>query len=442
MFPVLPLRALITAFGSHGDVLPFIALGQALQQRGVDVVLQTNPFFGAAVAQAGLALLPAGTVDDYHRFFSQPVEGDPRRAMAQVAAELMDVLPATLADARRLVWPGRTVAIGGSLGFVHRLLADVDGLPCATVHLAPSVFRSSVDPPLLVPGMAAWRRMATPALNRLMWWLMDRGWNDRHFTHPVNAVRRQLGLAPIDRALGDWLHRVDVLLALFPAWFAPPPPDWPSRLQLAGFALQDGAAGAALPPAVAAFLDQGPPPVVFAPGTANGMAQDFFQQSVQACAQAGLRGLFVTHFARQLPTPLPPGLMQADYVPFGALLPRVAALVHHGGIGTVQQALRAGVPQLLRPVAYDQFDNADRVQRLGVGRVLLPGQYTAPVVAQTLQQLLADPALRLCGQALARRLVHAGDAVQVAADAVLAGCGPRLAVQPRDSASSPARRVM
>lgn len=440
---MLPLRALITAFGSHGDVLPFVALGQALQRRGVDVVLQTNPFFADLVTRAGLTLLPAGTVDDYRRFFNQPVEGDPRRAMAQVAAQLMDILPITHADARQQVWPGRTVAIGGSLGFVHRLLADTEGLPCATLHLAPSVFRSQVDPPLLVPGMAAWRGVAGPRLNRLMWWLMDRSWNDRHFTGPFNAVRRQLGLPPVQRVLGDWLHQVDVLLALFPAWFAPPPPDWPAHLQLPGFALQDGSQGDGLPPAVAAFVDQGPPPVVFAPGTANGMAQDFFRSSVQACVQGGLRGLFVTHFAHQLPMPLPAGLMHADYVPFGALLPRAAAFVHHGGIGTVQQALRAGVPQLVRPVAYDQFDNADRVRRLGAGRVLLPRHYTADAVASALRSLVSDASMRLGCQALATRVGAQADALQAAADAVLAVCRPHpAAVQPRDSASSAATPVM
>jgi rhamnosyltransferase subunit B len=42
-------------------------------------------------------------------------------------------------------------------------------------------------------------------------------------------------------------------------------------------------------------------------------------------------------------------------------------LVHHGGIGTTAQALRAGRPQLVIPMAHDQFDNAARVKRLGVG---------------------------------------------------------------------------
>jgi rhamnosyltransferase subunit B len=50
------------------------------------------------------------------------------------------------------------------------------------------------------------------------------------------------------------------------------------------------------------------------------------------------------------------------------LLPQVAALVHHGGIGTTAAALAAGIPQLIAPFAFDQFDNAARTVRLGVGQ--------------------------------------------------------------------------
>ena len=44
-------------------------------------------------------------------------------------------------------------------------------------------------------------------------------------------------------------------------------------------------------------------------------------------------------------------------------------MVHHGGIGTCAQALRAGIPQLVLPWGVDQFDNALRLKKLGVARV-------------------------------------------------------------------------
>ena len=77
-----------------------------------------------------------------------------------------------------------------------------------------------------------------------------------------------------------------------------------------------------------------------------------------------------------------------DYVPFSQVLPRAAALVHHGGIGTCAQGLAAGVPQMVMPLAHDQPDNADRLRRLGVSRTVMPKRFHGPALAATLDDLL------------------------------------------------------
>ena len=64
--------------------------------------------------------------------------------------------------------------------------------------------------------------------------------------------------------------------------------------------------------------------------------------------------------------------MQVNYASFDLLLPKLAALIHHGGIGTSAQCLAAGIPQLITPWAHDQFDNASRLRRLGVARSIAP----------------------------------------------------------------------
>jgi UDP:flavonoid glycosyltransferase YjiC (YdhE family) len=93
----------------------------------------------------------------------------------------------------------------------------------------------------------------------------------------------------------------------------------------------------------------------------------------------------------------------SDYAPFSAVLPRAAALVHHGGIGTSAQALAAGRPQLVMPMTFDQPDNAARLQRLGVGRSLPPERFRGAAVARELGALLESAAVtRRCAD-IARR---------------------------------------
>ena len=110
-----------------------------------------------------------------------------------------------------------------------------------------------------------------------------------------------------------------------------------------------------------------------------------------------------------------PGVVHREYVPLGMLLPRAAALVHHGGIGTAAAALEAGVPQLVTPFAHDQFDNAARLCRLGVAASLRRLQ--AEPIAAALDRLLSSEMVR----ARCREL-----AAQVRSDAPIAKAAETL----------------
>ena len=119
----------------------------------------------------------------------------------------------------------------------------------------------------------------------------------------------------------------------------------------------------------------------------------------------GLRALFLTGDASQLPATLPPAIRHVDYAPFSLLLPRVRAIVHHGGVGTLAQVLRAGVPQLVVPQAYDQFDNASRLVGLGVAHALFPREDgSRGALHDALRALLADDALPAACTATAARM--------------------------------------
>src|SRR5262249_39414224 len=157
------------------------------------------------------------------------------------------------------------------------------------------------------------------------------------------------------------------VLAMFPDWYAPPQVDWPKPLMQADFPLWNHNSDAPLPVDVQAFLDAGEPPLVFTPGSANMHGQKFFKAAVEACQQLGRRGILLTQFAEQIPAQLPDAVRHVKYVPLDRLLCRSAAFVHHGGVGSMSQAMLAGIPQIIMPLAHDQFDNATRVKNLNIG---------------------------------------------------------------------------
>ena len=95
----------------------------------------------------------------------------------------------------------------------------------------------------------------------------------------------------------------------------------------------------------------------------------------------------------------------AASAPFSQLLPRCAALVHHGGVGTTAQALAAGIPQLVMPMAHDQYDNGARVARLGAGATIARRGYRAKRVAEKRRPLVEDKAVASACRQIASRFV-------------------------------------
>ncbi len=412
----LTMKILINAVGSHGDVLPFIALGREFHRRGHRPHLLANEAFASMAGEAGLAFTATGSADDMARLLQDRDATDPMKGMALLAKGVMRSITQSYPLLLREFEPGNTLVVGSSLAWAARLLCDVQAAPGVIVHLAPSWFRSEHVAPSLGPlGGLAW---APQFVKRWAFAAMDKRFLDPLFTEPFNRIRADLGLAPVRRSFDAWMHEADLVLGMFPEWFAPRQPDWPRATELTGFPLYDHGHDATLPEPVASFLAAGEAPVLVTAGTANASSHDFFATSIKASQQAGRRAILLTQYASQLPSKLPEGFVHFSYVPFKALLPRVAAFVHHGGIGTTSQALLAGVPQLIRPMGFDQFDNALRAVRLGVAQRILPRRYGPKRAAQALIQLTSSEDVKSRCSAVARQMATSGG-VNAACDAVL-----------------------
>jgi UDP:flavonoid glycosyltransferase YjiC (YdhE family) len=267
------------------------------------------------------------------------------------------------------------------------------------------MLQSLIEPPIM-PGGLTLPRWAPRAVGRLYWRAVDFA-GELIIGRHLNRFRSLLGMRPVLRVFRWWLSP-NRILGLFPQWYARRQADWPGHLRLAGFPRFDGVCDGAHGPQAASS------PIVFTFGTGVSHAAKLFAECSAACELLGRDGLFLTRHAAQLPSPLPRRIQHAPFAPLGALLPASAAIVHHGGIGTTAAALGAGVPQLVLPMAYDQFDNAARVKRLGAGQSLPPRRRSAANIAAALERLMRPEVARRC-QLAARCLASDGDSCAVAA---------------------------
>ncbi len=243
--------------------------------------------------------------------------------------------------------------------------------------------------------MPAW---LPPFFKRGIFDLLDIFVLDKVFAPEINRFRASLSLPPVKKIFDTWTHSPQLNLGLFPDWFAPPQPDWPPQTRLTGFVFYDKQTeDHNIPNRLEEFLNAGGAPIIFTPGTAMKHASQFFTDSITACQMLGRRGILLTPHLDQLPRELPAEIQHFAYLPFSQILPRAAALVHHGGIGTTAQAIAAGIPQVIRPMAHDQPENAARVERLGIGSSQSPSKFHAASLAEKLNTVIASqPVLDRC----------------------------------------------
>lgn len=409
------MHILISCVGSAGDVHPFIAIGQALARRGHEVELLTSTHFAARIEAAGLACTPVGTEADFENVVHHPDLWNPRTCFPV----LWQAIAQRMVEGHRLLIsrarPGHTVLVGSTLAMPVRLAQETHGLPTAMVHLSP-VCIWSAQAPAVIPGLgdlSGW----PPTLVQLIQAAVERGFIDRVVAPGFDRIRRDLGLPPVRRLLSHWINSPDRVVCAWPEWFSPKQADWPAQAVTTGFARWSGTAGQSLDPALLSFLNAGPAPIGFTPGSAMAQGRDFFARALAASAALNRRALLITPYADQLPNPLPPHAHAVSYAPFDALLPQLAALVHHGGIGTTAQALAAGLPQGVVPFAHDQFDNAARLVKRGVALRLTARRPVRQWTA-ALARLTSDASIAAACRHHAALMANDSDAAERIADQI------------------------
>ncbi|HVS51918.1 MAG TPA: nucleotide disphospho-sugar-binding domain-containing protein [Opitutaceae bacterium] len=386
-------RVVIATFGSLGDLHPAIALAYGLQARGHQAEIATSEPYRAKIAALGLpfhAVRPDLSLSN--RELAKRVMNGWRSSKVLMREFVFPFVRETFEDLDRAC-AGADLLVASELAYVAPIVAARQRMPWVFFGLSPVSFFSVFDPshlpgppgsrwiPRLGPGVNRWFRGAAKRASH-RWW------------KPLRTLRREHGLPAGHSPLFEGKYSPHLNLALFSRELQPPPRDWPPHILQTGFCFFDESdstdASAALPTEVEAFLASGPPPIVFTLGSAAvEFAGDFYTESARAAEKLGRRALLL--LGRNSPPPrLPPSMLAWNYLPFARIFPRVAAIVHQGGIGTTAQSLRAGRPMLVVPFAHDQFDNAARIRRLGFGRTLPRRRYRATAVAAELAALLAD----------------------------------------------------
>ncbi|KAG2789681.1 Sterol 3-beta-glucosyltransferase [Phytophthora cactorum] len=384
--PVLNICVMIV--GTRGDVQPFLAIAQRLQKDGHRVRLATHAIYRDFVTSYGVEFYPLG--------------GDPKELAAYMVKTGGHLIPTKVETIQKDVprnlqmideilhstWPAVSAAdpegggpgvkgepfraqaiISNPVTYGHIHVAERLGVPLHIMFPQPWVPTTAFPHPLAnmpYTGKSQKRNYLSYKLVDLLMWQGTEG--------IVNEFRTEvLGLRKIRKGDGGRDILLDLHIPHAFMWspeLVPKPKDWGDLYDVVGTVVLKGTASSYTPtPELEAFLgtDEGP---IFV-GFGSMVLEDpkaTTKMIIEAARQANVRVLIQSSWSDMAgDLTIPDNIFFLGNCPHDWLMPRVSAVVHHGGAGTTAAGLLAGKPTFIVPFFGDQPFWGWAVQRAGVG---------------------------------------------------------------------------
>ncbi len=377
----------IATAGTYGDLIPYLILGQALHAQGHQVRFAAAPSCADLVRRAGLGFHPCRPdinpalarrrYADWDHWSGRPVDFDPNNI--DLPAYFSDCCQACAGADLLLCAPGQ---LAGEL--VHEYTA----IPWLSLTVTPALFSGC---------------SRDDASHRAMQQLLA----DR-----LNGFRRHLRLAPLPPTAYANARMASHIILGASRHFCRPAATFADAITQTGFWFGQSPSEQAWQPdpELEAFLSNDPPPLLLTFSSQPVADQAAVVARYAAAASALQYPLLIQAGWTGLGNHLAPGLlaagtvMLAGHIPHDYLFPRVAAVMHHGGIGTTARALRHGRSMLVEPYGNDQFHNAMRIVQLGVGAAIHPHRATVASLAWLLREKVLTGTCRARAVALGAAL--------------------------------------
>lgn len=391
----------IQTWGSDGDINPFIALAGGLAAAGHDVTLALTSAerkdYGGYAQRLGFRLVSAGHIGrDEHELIGLArrmfEEKDPLKQLDLILEGMFEPGVDRMREVAEELCRDCDIMIGHFIVHPAHAVAERTGRPYLTVTLNHSAIPSRHVNLMGTPDLG-------PFLNGLFWKLGHKILNSHIIPH-VNRLRRNMRLPVIESYRTVWesprANLVAVSDAICGRWL-----DREPHQQVCGvFRMTEAAEPYEMPADLERFLAAGPAPVYCTFGSMTSVDDDagYVEQSrrllVDAVVQAGCRAIVQARWDGVTSVSGHPDIYRIGHVPHGRILPRCAAMVHHGGAGTTHTALQYGLPAVVVPHISDQFFWARELHRLGVApKAVDRKKITVRQLAASIRTVLDDAAM-------------------------------------------------
>ena len=405
----------LQAWGSEGDISPFLALASGLVRVGHKVTLVVTDNVGrdySKYARNGnfelisVPLPPPEKGVNPEAVWKQVIEiGNPLQQVELVLKHGYDPVSDAMMEAALQLVETNDVVVGHFFAYPLQIAAELANKPAATLAIVHNCVPTITHQAPGLPDLGAWSHR---------WgWKVAQSIVNHIFLPRYNAQRKRFGLAPIKDTMTEaWASRRLNLLAVSPA-ICQRPFDWTNNHVITGFINPtEIPSTTSLPDSLYAFLDAGEPPIFIGFGSMMmPEAVDYARETVEiwmsTISKLNIRAII------QLPQPLLELIEGSQFIhavawaDYRLLFPRCSVIVHHGGAGTTQSALRAGRPSVIVAHVSDQFFWGQELERLGVAgptqkRKGLSAPKLSKAINAALQNSSLAPNAKLLGDAMSK----------------------------------------
>lgn len=384
---------------------PFVHVGRALAARGHQVEIVTDVAHRGAVEASQLTARTPIQRYDPVALTTNPAYASPALGPYRLWRDVfLPLVPELFTAVRGALETPTDVVLVHPWCFGALYAAQASNVPAASVAMAPLTWWS-VEDPGLYSDVRPPRFLHKAILRGPVRWVLN-----GLFGSGLTRVRRSLGLAPTKAPFFALGRDVEASYGLWPSALRGPVADDPRGATFCGF-LKGSTAGT-LSAGLEQFLGAGQPPIVVGVGSLlPAMAHDVYLACREAIASLGFRAVLVG----ASPALSNANTFVAAHEPYAQLFHRAKFVVHHGGAGTLAEVLRSGKSQVVVPFGNDQYDNAWRVERLGLGKSVPRVKLSARRLQQALRFAL-EPSTEEKARSFATTLSVERDGAEVLAD--------------------------
>jgi len=372
------IRAVLTNFGTVGDLQPFLALAVEMRRQGHLPVLAFSPYFRSRVEELGFDFVSIGpdlrtSQNEANVAMREMPDSDDR--MREILGPLTAALPQAFSELSRACL-NADVLVSGPAQPAARMVHEASGIPFVSLQFSH------------------FGGIGTPALQKASAAL-------------INPFRAQLGLAPLRDPLTIDANSPQLAIYAMSRYVRRPQADWPSHYHMTGYFFFDDERWEPEPELVD-FIKNGDRPVVISFGSmTHEDPARLTDLLLEAVGLAGCRAVIQQGWSGLGKLKAPERVLTVGHVPHHWLFSRAKCIVHHGGGGTAGAVFRSGVPSVFVPHSYlhDQAYWAELAHELGCASKPIPiFALTAERLAAAIKSIIESKDYYQRAGALAKRV--------------------------------------